>query len=161
MINPTSHISFHVSAPSLLYRLILKWSDNSTLKYLQIKTAGMCKQRKYTPKSINQIGCLTLLLKLCWPCNIGRLFRVVEPLSFFFFADSTLGLSQPDYSLLMIFATLCALVLEKQLFINHTWIYCSVGPKEALFRWYNCSYVQANKCLSSLYINWKCSSITL
>lgn len=55
MINPTSHISSHVSAPSLLYRLILKWSDTSVLKYHQIKTAGMCKQSKYTPKSINQM----------------------------------------------------------------------------------------------------------
>lgn len=55
MINPTSHISFHVSAPSLLYRLILKWSDRSTLKYHQIKTAGMCKQRKYAPEPTNQM----------------------------------------------------------------------------------------------------------
>lgn len=54
MINPTSHISSHVSAPLLLYRLILKGSDSSALKYHQIKTTGMCKQRKYAPNPINQ-----------------------------------------------------------------------------------------------------------
>lgn len=109
MINPSSHISSHVSAASLLYRLRLKWSDNFALKYHQIKTVGMCKQHKYTPKPfIKWRARLTPLLKLCWPCNIER-FCVVEP-------DSTLVISwllSAGYSLLMIFVMLCVLVLEQ------------------------------------------------